>query len=54
MSTAETPPHNEDERRAYHENAEYYRDLKNSIDTALEEGEARGRAKVRPQRGSKQ
>ena len=42
---AELAQYNEDERRAYHDSVKYYRDIKNSIDTALEEGEARGEAK---------
>ena len=42
---AELAQYNEDERRAYHDSVKYYRDLKNSIDTALEEGEARGEAR---------
>jgi predicted transposase/invertase (TIGR01784 family) len=38
---------NAEERYAYQDSVKYYRDLKNSLDTAREEGEAFGEAKGR-------
>ena len=38
LTLAEIANYNESERQAYHDSVKYYRDLKNSLDTAREEG----------------
>jgi hypothetical protein len=37
-ANTEIANYNESEREAYHDSVKYYRDLKNSLDTAREEG----------------
>jgi predicted transposase/invertase (TIGR01784 family) len=47
FNVAELAKFNAEERYAYQDSVKYYRDLKNSLDTAREEGEAVGEAKGR-------
>ena len=46
FETSEISHFNSEEREEYEESLKYYRDLKNSLDTAREEGEVKGMLKV--------
>ena len=47
MSKHKQAQHIAEDRHAYQDSVKYYRDIKNSLDTAREEGEAMGEAKGR-------
>lgn len=47
FSVAELATYNRDEQRAYQDSLKYYRDLKNAMDTVLEEGREMGREEGR-------